>query len=392
MVLRSYYDELGVSSEADQAEIKRAYRKLARKYHPDRNPGQAEAEERFKAVGKAFEVLSDPTKRKLYDELGEDAEKLGYDPEKAAAYRAARADGGMPGQGGKGGATLEDLLRGFGHHGGGGADGPFGAGGPFGRGPFGNGPFGGVGRRPSNGADLTTEVRIPFEASARGTERTLRLTRPQRCGDCNGMGTGAGRRSCGACGGSGQAAFSQGALQFNGPCPSCGGQGQVSDPCTSCKGNGVRTRNSTLNVKIPAGVKDGQVIRLRGQGGPGLRGGADGDLRITVAVEAHPYFERDGQDILLNVPVTVPEMLKGAQIEIPTLDGQVKLKVPAGAQNGARLRLKGKGIGAEGERGDQYARLIVRLPDPQRDPAAAAAAAEQLDALYDDDVRRSWDG
>ncbi len=369
MVSRSYYDELGVAKDASQDEIKRAYRKLAREFHPDRNPNNPEAEERFKAVGKAFEVLGDEKKRNLYDELGEDAERLGFDPDKVDAYRAQRA--ASRGRGGKGGVDpLEDLLRGFDS-----------------RGP---GPSAPRRPRPVDGADITTEVTIGFEEAARGGERTLRLSRGRPCERCDGQGTAGRPKTCPQCGGTGQAYVQRGAIQFSSTCPMCDGAGSVVAECEQCGGRGTRPKQAKLNVRIPAGVDDGKVIRLRGQGGSGLRGGRDGDLRITVKVAEHPYFRRDGRDLRLDVPVSVPEVLLGAKIEIPTLDGPVNLTVPAGAQNGAQLRLRGRGVGPEGNRGDLYAHLVVRLPDPGSDSEAVREAAEALEALYHGDVRVGW--
>ncbi|MEO1334300.1 MAG: DnaJ C-terminal domain-containing protein [Myxococcota bacterium] len=369
MVSRSYYQELGVSEGASQDEIKRAYRKLARQFHPDHNPGNKGAEERFKRIGHAFEVLSNPEKRRMYDEMGEDAEKFGFDAAKARAYR----QGGRPGGGGKGGGDpLEDLLRNFGGGGG--------------------GRPAATRSRPVAGSDIKLDVTIGFEEAARGGERTVRLTKPQRCDGCSGDGRTSKRSVCTDCGGSGQTAFQQGATQFSSPCPTCGGTGRQAEICGGCGGRGTRPNQSRLNVKVPAGVDDGQTIRLRGQGGPGLRGGRDGDLRITVKVAAHPYFERSGRDLTLDVPLTLPEALLGAQIEIPTLDGPVHLKVPPGTQSGAKLRLKGRGAGPEGQRGDLFAKIAVRLPDTSKDPEAIKAAAERLAPLYADDIRARWTG
>ena len=338
MISKAYYQELGVSESASADEIKRAYRKLARTYHPDKNPDNPEAEERFKAVSRAFEILSDPEKRRLYDELGEDAERIGFDAERARAYRARSAGAHVRGRSGKGGADpLEDLLRGFGG---------FGSGRP-------------PRTVPIDGADVTAELTIAFEEAARGVERTLRIRKPVRCEDCRGEGVQAGETRV--------------------------------DPslCPTCSGAGARAKASKLNVKIPAGVEDGQVIRLKGQGAPGRAHGQDGDLRLTVHITPHDWFERSGRDLLLEVPVTVPEALCGAKIEIPTLDGPVMLTIPPGTQNGARLRLRGRGIGPEGDRGHLYARLTVRLP-PVNDPEAVRNATEQLQALYDEDVRATW--
>jgi molecular chaperone DnaJ len=379
MAERSHYDVLGVSKDASAEEIKRAYRRLARKHHPDHNPGDAQAEETFKQVGRAFEVLSDPKKRKLYDELGDDAERIGWDPQKAETYRQwARAGrgGGGGGAGGKGGfgIDLEDLF------GGAGGD-PFGAGGrPRGR------------PGPRRGGDIETRIQIGFEDAVRGGPQKLRLTKPVRCAACEGRGTAqaASAGGCAECGGSGRVKVSQGHLQLAVPCPACGGSGRVAGPpCAECQGQGARPQEVRLEVQIPPGVEPGQKIRLAGQGAPGPGGGPSGDLLIRVEVAPHAYLQRDGADLRLEVPVTVPEALLGAQVEVPTLDGRVKLRVPPGTQSGARLRLKGKGVPAHGGRaaGDLYAVVQVVLPTGA-DEAGAQRAALALEPLYSGPVRR----
>lgn len=379
MKARSHYETLGVSRDASSEEIKRAYRKLARTYHPDRNPGDGDAEERFKEVGKAFEVLSDPTKRKLYDELGDDAERIGYDPDKAETYRRWANQSAGRGGGGKGGLgiDLEDLF-------GGGFDAGF--------------DFGGRGRParegPSAGADVTTRVHIGFEEAVKGGTRQIRLKKPVACKTCHGEGRAPGARptSCAHCGGKGRVQVSQAHLQLAVPCPACSGTGRGEPPaCSACGGRGAVEDDVRLDVKIPPGVKDGQKIRLGGQGAPGKRGGAPGNLLITVSVAEHPYLRREGRDLYIDVPLTVPEALLGAEIEVPTLEGKVSLKVPPGTQSDAKLRLRGKGVPAHGSdpAGDLYAVVKVRLPTSVADPAAAEAAAKTLSGLYGAPVR-AW--
>ncbi|MCB9650829.1 MAG: J domain-containing protein [Deltaproteobacteria bacterium] len=374
MGVRSHYDVLGVSKDASQEEIKRAYRRLARQHHPDRNPGDAKAEESFKEVGRAFEIVGDPTKRKLYDELGDDAERIGWDPQKAETYRQWARSGSRGPSGGKGGlgVDLEDLF--------GGMD-------PFGMGGQRHGPSG-----PRRGGDIETRVLISFEDAVRGGPQKLRLTKPVSCATCQGKGTRAGAAPavCGQCGGSGRMKMAQGHLQLGIPCRACGGSGRVAGPpCPDCQGQGSRPQEVRLEVQIPPGVEAGQKIRLAGQGAPGPGGGPPGDLLIRVEVGAHPYLTRAGADLTIEVPVTVPEALLGAEVEVPTLDGRVKLRVPPGSQSGARLRLKGKGVPAYGSRaaGDLYAVLQVILPSPE-EPERTKEAAEAMARLYSGSVRR----
>jgi molecular chaperone DnaJ len=379
MSRKSLYDELGVSPRATAEELRKAYRRLARETHPDVNPGDTAAEERFKRVAHAFDVLSDPAKRALYDELGEEAERLGFDPERVAAHRerreAARRHragpwaGPPPGRGGKGGVAvdLDDLL-----------------GEVFGRAGGGRAPGAGP------GVDVVAELSIAFEDAARGARRVVALDRPEPCEACGGAGVVAPRGGdrCGGCGGSGRVTALRGAAQVSTACPVCGGSGRGAGAlCEPCGGRGARLRRVSLEVAIPAGVEDGQQLRLRGQGAPGLRGGPPGDLVVTVRVAPHPAWRRDGLDLLLEVPVTVREALFGAEVRVSTLEGDVKLRVPPGTQSGTRLRLRGRGIPARSGSGDLIATVVVRLPDAGRSPERARQAADLLEALYDGPVR-----
>jgi curved DNA-binding protein len=322
MADQDLYQVLGVDSKASDRDIKAAYRRLARKYHPDVNPGDNQAEERFKSMSAAFEVLSDPEKRKMYDELGPDAEKLNFDPEKAREYRRWRQQADQTGgpfryqEGGASGVPF-DLGDLFGDLFGGG------------RGGAGKGPFG---RGPMAGQDVQASLSIGFAEAIRGGERTLQLSAPGSAGA---------RR---------------------------------------------------INVRVPPGVRDGQKIRLAGQGAPGLQGGASGDLYITIAVTPHALWRRQGQDLEFTLPVTVPEALLGAEVSIPTLSGTVTLKVPAGAQTGLRLRIRGKGVPGRGKEpaGDLYAEVSIRLPeDVAAGEGVVKEVAEQLRPLYRSDVRAS---
>jgi molecular chaperone DnaJ len=360
MASRDFYQALGVERSASADEIRKAYRRLARDYHPDRNPGDAKAEERFKEVTKAYEVLSDPEKRKVYDDLGMDAEAIDFDPEKARTYRQWAERGARGPAGGGGGPA-----------GGGGGKGGFG-GGPdlgdlfgdlFGGGGFRGGGFGG-GRGPRPGADVRTHMKVGFRDAVLGGERRISLERPGE------------RQACSRCGGSGRVQAQQGNIQLAVPCPACGGDGTTSGPA----------ERTTLDVKIPPGVEDGQTIRLKGQGAPGAAGGPPGDLLIEVSVAEHPLLRREGKDLHLDVPVSLGEAMFGAAIEIPTLDGKVNVNVPRGVKAGQKLRLRGKGVPSAkgGAPGDLYAHLVVALPSGgDRDDPELRAAVERIERLYE---------
>jgi molecular chaperone DnaJ len=390
MSSKDLYETLGVTKSASRGEIKRAYRKLARKYHPDVNPGDKKAEERFKEVSAAFEVLEDPEKRSLYDELGEEAVKIHFDPEKARAYREWRdqvrsARGPGPGSGagwGGGGVDFDlgdlfgDVFRSTGGRGRGVHDFAFGA------------------SMPETGVDAIAEMTVSFLQTMRGGQREIKLMKPAACESCGGEGRVKAKepKECTACDGSGQSQVARGPLQFHGPCGVCVGTGrQPGPPCSACSGTGQSTETAHLKVKVPPGVRDGQKIRLQGQGGPGRNGGAPGDLFVTVHVAPHPVWHREGDDLHLDAPVSVAEAMFGAEIEIPTLDGRVKVKVPPGSQSGSKLRLKGKGVPghAGAAAGDLLVTLVVAVPDVASDPAAAREAADRLQKLYSGDLRAS---
>lgn len=379
-----YYQLLGVPRSASEAEIKKAYRKLARKYHPDVNPGDKSAEEKFKRITAAFEVLSDARKRGLYDEFGEDAAKIGFDEQKAQAYRQYRSAQSAGGGGGfdfgGAGVDLGDLFGDlFGR-----ARAPGGMGGM-------EDIFGRAGQAapsgPARGEDLTAKVQLTLAEAVLGTERSLRLTRPGRCAKCKGTGHIGRPKTCPTCKGSGRKRVGRGPLSIAAPCPTCGGSGRIQTECDVCGGTGRIQEHPSLTVTIPPGVQTGSKVRLAGQGAAGLRGGPPGDLFLETEVAPHPLVRRDGDDLYLDLPVTVPEALLGAQLRVPTFDGEVTVTLPAGSQSGRKLRLKGRGVPAlrGGKRGDLF--LVLSIRNPEQPDDAAKKAAQQLGEAYTSDVR-----
>ncbi len=339
---RDYYEVLGVDKSADDATIKKAYRNLAKKYHPDLNPDNKEAEKKFKEVNEAYEVLSDSEKKARYDQFGH----AGVDPN----FGAGGAGGGSPFGGGFGdfGDIFSDLF---------------------------GGAFGGSRRSnpnaPRRGADTAARITISFEEAAKGCQKTIKVTHIENCSACGGSGAKAGTtpKTCPHCHGSGQEVVQQrtpfGVMQTQRPCSHCGGKGKIIEhPCEKCSGKGkVRiTREQTVN--IPAGIDDMQVLNVRGQGDAGSNGGPNGDLRIEVNVRPHPIFERDGFDVYVEVPVTFVQASLGAEISVPTLDGKVKFKIHEGTQSGDEFKLAGKGIKRinSSGRGNQYVKINVEIP------------------------------
>lgn len=341
---RDYYEVLGVEKHASDSEIKKAYRKLAMKYHPDQNPGDKTAEEKFKEVNEAYEVLSDADKKARYDQFG----FAGVDPNFA---------GGNPFQGGN----------------------PFGGFGGFGDlgdifGDFFGGFGGGTQQRrnsPTKGQNVAAAVEITFEEAAFGTEKEVNVSRIKTCDTCggNGCAKGTSPETCTYCNGTGtvrstrQTAF--GTFTQQAACPQCGGTGQtIKSPCPTCKGKGKVRNNKKLTVKIPAGIDDGQSVRVRNEGNAGSNGGPNGDLLVSVRVMPHALFQRDGSNVLCEMPITFSQAALGAEIEVPTLDGKVRYTVPEGTQTGTTFRLRGKGIPYVGykTRGDQYVTVVVETP------------------------------
>lgn len=369
---KDLYALLGVQKTATLDEIKKAYRRLARKYHPDLNPGDKEAEEKFKEISAAFEILSDEKKRSLYDEMGMDAAKIGWDPEKAAAWRnwqSARSASPGGGVGFEGfGVDLGDIFGDI-----------FGEGGMAGR------PRGG----PAPGEDLQASLEIDLREAVQGTVRELVLDRPSPCPACRGTGDKGGVTPppCPTCGGSGRMRTSRANVFFSGTCPTCHGTGQSpGTPCPRCHGSGVVSSSARLEVKVPAGIHDGGRIRLAGQGAAGRHGGPPGDLYLEIRVRPHPTFRREGDDLHLSLPLTVHEAIAGGPISLPTFDGVVQLQVPPGSQSGRKLRLRGKGVPRlrGGGRGDLYAEVRVLVPTG----AEAERLSKDLDPLYGKEIRR----
>jgi chaperone protein DnaJ len=376
-----FYQILGVSKSASDAEIKKAYRKLARKYHPDVNPGNKAAEEKFKQLSAAFEVLSNPQKRKLYDEFGEDAAKIGFDEKKAEtlrAYRnAAQSGGGRVHFGGEGpgGVDLGDLFGDL-----------------FGRAERGGADFFSTDAMdqpsgPSRGEDLHTRVQLTLNEAATGTERALSITKPGVCPTCKGKGQQGPVGKCPTCDGSGRARRSVGGVFFSGACPTCNGTGRAAKICETCGGEGRVKTTQRLTVTIPPGVQTGSQVRLAGQGAAGVRGGPPGDLFIETEVLPHPVFKREGDNLHLDLPITIPEAIFGGEVRVPTFAGEVTVKIPPGSQSGRKLRVKGRGLPAlKGTtKGDLYLTLKVMVPD-SADPNARDAA-ERMKKSYVKDVR-----
>ncbi|MGE3619529.1 MAG: molecular chaperone DnaJ, partial [Acidimicrobiia bacterium] len=347
---------LGVSETASAKEIKSAYRKLSRQYHPDANAGDPAAEERFKEVSAAYDVIGDAEKRKEYDEV----------------RRLGPAGFGFPGGGGGGSSTfrfedmgdLGDVLGGL-----------------FGRGRR-RGGAAGRGGGPHRGQDLEAELHLSFADAVEGTATVVHLTSDAPCSTCAGSGArpGTAPRVCDRCGGRGVLDDNQGLFSFSSPCPKCAGRGyEIDDPCPTCRGSGIERRPREVKVRIPAGVSDGQRIRLKGRGGPGRNGGPPGDLFVVVHVASHELFGRRGRDLTLSVPVTFPEAALGTDLRVPTLDGStVTLRVPPGTRSGRTFRVKGRGVAGSKGAGDLLVTVEVAVPSKLSD-----AERKAIEALRD---------
>ena len=349
---RDYYEVLGIGKNATDAEIKSAYRKLAKKYHPDLNPGNKEAEEKFKEVNEANDVLSDPQKRQRYDQFG----FAGVDPN----YAAANGGGAGGFGGGFGGVDLGDI---FGDIFGGGFGGGFSG--------FGGGSSTRTANAPRKGHDIQASVILTFEEAAHGCSKKITINRQDTCPDCGGTGAAKGTspETCPDCGGRGYVVTQQrtpfGVMQSQQPCSHCGGRGTIiRNPCKTCRGTGKTAARKSLEINIPAGIDDDQNIALRGQGDAGSNGGPAGDVIVHVTVKADPMFERDGYDVTIHVPITFSQAVLGDDVEVPTVDGRIVQHLPEGTQSGTKFRLRGQGIqylNGRG-RGDQYVIVDVEIP------------------------------
>lgn len=347
MSKRDYYEVLGINREASDSEIKRAYRNLAQQHHPDKHKGEKVVEERFKEINEAYGVLKDPNKRAQYDRFG-------------------FAGGGMGDSGT--GFDFQDIF--------GDVFGDF---------------FGGGGRGSSRqrGADLAYELEITFEESAFGTEKEINIPRMTACEKCGGNGArpGTSPSSCSHCGGRGQVKFQQGFFSIARPCPACRGEGQtISDPCPDCRGGGRTRVHHQVKVKVPHGVETGMRLRLTGEGESGVQGGPPGDLYVIIAVKPHPIFQRENDDVICEVPISFTQAALGTELEVPTLEGKVKLNIPAGTQSGRFFRLKGKGIASvhTGRRGNQM--VMVKVETPTRLTARQRELFEEFARISGDDA------
>jgi molecular chaperone DnaJ len=340
MAKRDYYEILAVSRTASPEEIKKAYRKLAIQFHPDKNPGDKASEEKFKEASEAYEVLSDSSKRQSYDQFGH------------AAFQGG-AGGGNPFGGGGFGGGFSDLNDIFGD--------------------IFSEVFGGQagargGRRAGKrGSDLRFDLQVTFEEAAFGAEKEIVIAKDIACKTCNGSGAkpGTSAETCKSCRGAGEVRFQQGFFTLSKPCSECQGTGQViAQKCSTCRGSGKKHEDVHLEVKIPAGIDSGQKLKLKGEGDPGSKGGPAGDLYVVIHVKDHPFFRRDGYEVFCEVPVSFTQAALGSEIEVPTLDGPVKLKIPAGTQSHKKFRLRNKGVSHLNgrDRGDQFVTVLVEIP------------------------------
>ena len=345
---RDYYEVLGVQKGCSEDELKKAYRKMAKKYHPDLNPGDKQAEEKFKEVNEAYEILSDPQKRQRYDQFG----FAGVDPSYGGG---AGAGGGFGGFGGFGGdmGDIGSIFEDF-----------FGGG-------FGGGRRSANPNAPRRGSDIHVQVSISFMDACKGVTKKISVTRTEQCKECNGTGAehGTAMKTCPTCGGTGTVRVQQrtpfGMIASQRPCDACGGRGKIIEKtCSKCGGRGTTSSASTIEVDIPAGIDDGQTLSLRGRGNAGLNGGPAGDLLVTVSVASHPTFRREGYDIRCEIPVSFYQAVNGDELTVPTIDGTVAYTLPEGTQPGTVFRLRGKGVQRLNSRGrgDQYVTVVVEVP------------------------------
>lgn len=372
-----YYETLGVPRQSSQDEVRKAYRRLARKYHPDVNPGDKAAEDKFKKVQEAYDILGDEKKRPMYDQYGFYSEQ---------GFPGAGASGPAPGAGpnmGFGGFDFSDIFQG--HQPEQGGDSGF-------RDLFSN-FFGknkpqGQQRAAEKGSDLEYALNVDFWQSIRGTQVRLSINRQEVCQQCNGSGAAGGTSiSCGQCGGTGNVNQMAGAMRFSLTCPRCGGSGKMRNGCPACQGEGRIPQPESVDVRIPPGTRSGSRLRVSGKGSAGTMGAPAGDLYITVRVEDHPFFHRDGDNIEIKIPVTVSEAALGAKIEVPTIDGRSMLKIPQGTQNGQKFRLREKGVQQSRgtARGDQIIEVVLQAP--KANDERTREILRELAALHPDDPR-----
>ncbi len=351
--VKDYYEILGVSKNATQDEIKKAFRKLARKYHPDLNPGDKTAEQKFKEINEAYSVIGDEKKRGEYDQFGKS-------PFEGAWYEGARPDFTEAFEFGGFGDVFSDLF--------------------------------GAGRRyepfPRKGADMLMGIELTLEEAFTGVTRPITLTREIPCRACHGTGAES-YQTCDKCKGAGKLQMSKGFFRMSQTCTACGGTGRkVTSVCKSCNGRGINLHSETIKAKIPAGVDTGSIVKLKGMGGAGEAGGPAGDLRIEVTVKPHPLFTRKENDLYLDVPITFGEAALGAKIEVPTIDGIAVMTIPPGTQGGQKFKLSGKGFPSPktGARGSQY--VVIKIAVPKDIPNRAKEAIKEVEALYKESPRK----
>jgi molecular chaperone DnaJ len=373
-----YYELLGVPRKANAKDIRNAFRKLARKYHPDLNPGDKAAEEKFKQLQEAYDVLSDSKKRQMYDQYG--------------FYSDNIPPGGYPGGADGGAGDVNFDFSGFDFGGGSGT----GTGGGSFRDLF-SSFFGGRGgsaaqEEAENGADLEYRLEIDFGEAVRGAVKKIQITRLDTCQTCHGTGAIGSPQVCPTCHGSGTIQQAAGKMRFNVPCTRCGGTGKLRTPCKTCGGEGRLRHNETIDVRIPAGVANGGRVRVPGKGNSGTMGAQAGDLYLTVEVKPHAFFERRGNDLYTKIPVTVSEATLGAKIEVPTIDGRSLVRIPPGTNSGKTLRLKEKGVPSArtGERGDQYVEIQVVVPPPTDE--RVRNLMKELESVAPEDPRKDLFG
>ena len=359
---KDYYGLLGVKKTATSDDIRKAFRKLARKYHPDVNPGDKKAEEKFKEISEANDVLSDEKKRKVYDQVGFYSDQI--DPATAEAYARQQQSGGQP----------PVDFGGFDFSGFQGAGAPQQGAGSQSWGSFKDifsGIFSGAQqqqqrpRGPQPGSDLEYQATVDFWTAIRGGQARIQVNRQETCPTCHGQASSGGPQQCSECNGTGQVTQMGGRMKFNIPCPRCNGTGRITNACPTCHGEGVLSRTEAVDFRIKPGTRDGQRIRLQGKGNAGLNGGAAGDLFLIVRTGTHPVFNRVGDDIQLTVPVTIAEASLGAKVDVPTIDGRAQLKIPPGTQSGQKLRMRERGVeNAQNpsQRGDEIVTIEVQVP------------------------------
>jgi molecular chaperone DnaJ len=378
---QDYYELLGVSRKATTKDIRASFRKLARKYHPDLNPGDKSAEEKFKQLQEAYDVLSDTKKRQMYDQVGfySDSYQPGAPPPGSESSGGPNVNfdfggfdfGGSPGSGGGnvggGGASFRDLFSQFFRGGGRGGD---------------------MEVEQEPGGDLEYQIEIDFWDAVRGAVKKLQITRMEACETCHGTGAVGSPQTCPTCGGSGTIQQAAGKMRFNVPCTRCGGTGKLRTVCKTCGGEGRIRRTETIDVRIPAGVASGSRVRVPGKGNAGTMGAPAGDLYLRVDVKPHPFFERRGNDLYVKVPVTVSEATLGSKVEVPTIDGRSLVRIPPGTNSGSTLRLREKGVPSarDGSRGDEYVEIQVIVPKPTDE--RVRNLMKELEQIEPDDPRK----